>query len=583
MALSLKRKIILRDIVVSAGALALTALLSIGFFERSLTQANRIDFGERLRTIVHEYEVLDASSGESADAVSGASTSEDSLAAILGTLQSRYTGASVKPYITDSQGTVKLDYESDPLERLGDLKPLIGLKNGDMLLDGTDKQYRIYAAYYENWDWLTFFVVDEAARLSSWRSFRNFILIAYAAAVIILIAVQWFSLSRDLAPLTRIMEKLQKFSGSSWDLSEEFIPEGAQEIQGLQKSFNGFISRLRSLIVSIKRTGNELSGTGSRLAESVSSVESALDSAQQDLGELRRLAVEEQGKAIDGAVLVVRSVTEEASLLGENIGRQTEIAREASEKISDMSESMASADSAMGSIKRAVGDLVASADQGRSILSEVDKEVSSVAAMSDRLVEAGKIIEDIAARTNLLAMNAAIEAAHAGVTGRGFAVVAAEVRKLAESSTAESRRIQADLGAIRESVARMVAQSSSASVAFDTIRSTVARTEADSARASQAVEQQTVAALSVVDALMTIRDQTRVLSASAVELGFRTGAAAETMSALLSLNSRIAQAADNALSAAGRISEGADQASLVATENRDIADSALKEIGIFIV
>jgi methyl-accepting chemotaxis protein len=248
-----------------------------------------------------------------------------------------------------------------------------------------------------------------------------------------------------------------------------------------------------------------------------------------------------------------------------------------------MSQTMEAADAAVSSIGVAVSDLVVSARRGRETLSEVDREVAGVAAMSDRLAEASRVIGDIAERTNLLAMNAAIEAAHAGASGRGFAVVADEVRKLAESAGAEAKRIDGELAAIRDSVTRVVAQSGAAGVAFDEVQSTVDRAASDSKAASKAVAEQTEAARAVVDALMTIRDRTEALSRAAAELGSRSEECAANVSSLSALSTRTESAAEDALAAAQRISEGADEAARVAEENTAIAEAAVESLDKFTI
>jgi len=227
--------------------------------------------------------------------------------------------------------------------------------------------------------------------------------------------------------------------------------------------------------------------------------------------------------------------------------------------------------------------LVLSAQKGSATISDVNKEVASVAAMSDRLAEASRVIGDIAARTNLLAMNAAIEAAHAGASGRGFAVVAEEVRKLAESSSGEARRIDTDLAAIRESVKRVVSQASAAGAAFDEVQTTVDRAEQYSATAAKAVGDQVEAALKVVDALLSIRDGTQTLSRTASELGQRSGEAASVVFSLADISARTSAGVADALAATERIAQGTDEASRVAEENKDIVEAAVYEFGEFVV
>ena len=587
MTLSLKRIIILRDIFVTAIALAVAGAISVGYFDRTLLNANRSDYQERLRTIIHEYELVESNGGRAAggdaDAVSGASTAADSVESILATLQGRYGSAVMKPYVVDSKGNVKLDYADAPASRFGSLESVIAAKDGDALLETEHGRIRAFISYYPAWDWFTFFAVDEDARRAPVRDFQGLVLATYGIAIAALIAAQLIGLVRDFAPLSRLMERLVSFSGESWDLSAEFKSEGATELRGLQAAFNSFVMRLRGLIERMKSTDRELSSTGERLVASVAAVRKALDEATEDLQELRRLAVEEEGTAVERASGTVRAAAADAAALAKEIGEQAEIADAASRRVTGMSAAMGAADAAVASIGGAVADLVVSARRGRETLTEVDREVARVAAMSDRLAEASHVIGDIAARTNLLAMNAAIEAAHAGASGRGFAVVADEVRKLAESAGEEARRIDGELSAIRDSVARVVSQTGVAGKAFDEVQATVDRADADSGKAAEAVSQQSEAARAVVEALMTIRERTDALSRAAAELGLRSGDAAELVAGLSALCRRTSSAAEDALAAAERIAAGTDEASRVAEKNKAIAETAVGDLGKFTV
>jgi len=376
---------------------------------------------------------------------------------------------------------------------------------------------------------------------------------------------------------------LRRFDGESWNLTSDFRVEGASELRGLSAAFNAFISRLRKLIGNVRQTDHDLADTGARLASSVREVRTALEAVHAKLEQLRAIVVNQQARSIAEASSTVRAAAAETNALAHEIGVQARVALEASERVSGMSETMAAADAAVSSIGKAISDLVVSARRGRETLADVDKDVSKVAAMSDRLAEASRVIADLASRTNLLAMNAAIEAAHAGASGKGFAVVAGEIRNLAESSTEESRRIDSDLSAIRESVQRVVIQTGVAGTAFDTVQTVVDRAELDAKRAAEAVAAQADAALSVIDSLGSIREQTEKLSRTATELGGRSDSAAGQVESLSGESARVVSAVEETLAASARIAEGANEASRVAEENKGITEKALHELEQFTV
>jgi methyl-accepting chemotaxis protein len=119
--------------------------------------------------------------------------------------------------------------------------------------------------------------------------------------------------------------------------------------------------------------------------------------------------------------------------------------------------------------KSNVTKLIQTSEVGRTGLQEVSSDIQEIVRESEGLLEINGVMENIASQTNLLSMNAAIEAAHAGEAGKGFAVVADEIRKLAESSTEQSKTISAILSKIKESIDKIMTSTNEVLQNFDVI------------------------------------------------------------------------------------------------------------------
>ncbi|MBR6152913.1 MAG: hypothetical protein IKQ43_00585 [Treponema sp.] len=163
----------------------------------------------------------------------------------------------------------------------------------------------------------------------------------------------------------------------------------------------------------------------------------------------------------------MQSVENEISKLDDRIVEQSQAIQLSSNTMQDLSSNIHTVDNSLSQIISEYSNLVKEANQGRAMQVEVVEQIESIARQSENLNHANAAISSIAKQTNLLAMNAAIEAAHAGELGKGFGVVADEIRSLAETSSSQSGSIKGLLKGITQSISGIVESSKSSADSFE--------------------------------------------------------------------------------------------------------------------
>ncbi|MHC6203020.1 methyl-accepting chemotaxis protein [Breznakiellaceae bacterium SP9] len=211
----------------------------------------------------------------------------------------------------------------------------------------------------------------------------------------------------------------------------------------------------------------------------------------------------------------VQSAAESATDIFKQVGSFEQTVLTQADSIAKSSATIEQMVAKIGSIRSVVAGttkttniLSKSSEAGHKMLLKLTEELKNIEEQSITLQNANKTIADIVGQTNILAMNAAIEAAHAGESGKGFAVVAGEIRKLAELSGKESGSISAEIKKMERAIEQMGKVSEETVGAMDMIFKEINAVNASFAVVNQAVEEQAAGGAEMLSALKTVDEMT---------------------------------------------------------------------------
>ncbi|HAC33607.1 MAG TPA: hypothetical protein DCF45_03710 [Gammaproteobacteria bacterium] len=344
-------------------------------------------------------------------------------------------GDDVRPLIAAQQSTVglqKVNTQSVSRGLAGD--------TGFMTVDGYAGEAVMSAYSTIDVPGLNWAVVSEIAvqdTLAAATGLRNEILVTSATIVVLMLlaggGLGGFFARSITRPLVRIVEAMDDIAEGEGDLTRRLDDSGSDEVSALARGFNTFIGKIDRLVADVAQATTNL-------VQQAHSLEEVTVATHKDVND-QRAETEQLSNAMAEVVGAVNAVTTSAS--------------EAAQAARDADSQAREGDQVVQGIVGAIAALEQDIQGTAKVIEDLNRESDAVGSVID-------VISDIAEQTNLLALNAAIEAARAGEQGRGFAVVADEVRTLASRTQQSTEEIKQTVSRIQvgtESAVRVMEQS----------------------------------------------------------------------------------------------------------------------------